>query len=771
MEYIPPTGNIYQNNIMAQAKTQEQMLVDRSFRNSMNAINTNVIPRNFNENILNKTNKFKLHEQLPDMREHNQNDKNYMISPLSGQRMPMDKFSHNNMTPFFGSNATQSTVDNVNSSRMEHFSGDVKHFRNKMEIPNMFDPQFNVNNVNGAKIHTDETFQRYIASNKKQNETPIRPVQVGPGLNAGFTSQPQGGFQQANSLDYIKPKNVDELRVATNPKLTYRGRIIPGQKETQRGLVTKPSKNKPETYYRNSPERYMTSVVRKKNRTRDRVNAKKTNRQCSVEYTGGAGPTQHQRPTKRGLFKKSTRNCYVNSGIRNANAAGNWSGEKDEENYGKNSINLPLNERDTTQKDAPLLNLTTIVKSVVAPLQDVMKTSRKENYIGNIRPTGNFSAAMPGKMTVHDANDVMRTTIKETNIHDTRSGNINGHQKMTVYDPNDIARTTIKETNIHDNRTGNLSGPSKIQVHDPNDVARTTIKETNIHDNRTGNLSGPSKIKVHDPNDVARTTIKETNIHDNRTGNLKEHSGGKNTIPLLDEARVTVRNTVEEVDKTLNLKGANKLKVHDPNDVPQATIKDTNIHHVRTGNMSSQGQDKTAGYMVKGVKAPNTNRQFTSDKEYTGIPDGDVGRGNGEGYLVTNYEAKNTSKEFLSDNEYTGVANSEHEKPMSYDSSYNAQLNYNKEKIAEGRSPTKTSVKLAVGQDNINIDIKKLESDIINIRDMNVEKIYSSVPGMMEGAQTNEKVPLQQNINVERLEDEILQAFKENPFTQSLSSF
>ena len=175
--------------------------------------------------------------------------------------------------------------------------------------------------------------------------------------------------------------------------------------------------------------------------------------------------------------------------------------------------------------------------------------------------------------------------------------------------------------------------------------------------------------------------------------------------------------------------------------------------------------------MVKGVKAPNTNRQFTSDKEYTGIPDGDVGRGNGEGYLVTNYEAKNTSKEFLSDNEYTGVANSEHEKPMSYDSSYNAQLNYNKEKIAEGRSPTKTSVKLAAGQDNINIDIKKLESDIINIRDMNVEKIYSSVPGMMEGAQTNEKVPLQQNINVERLEDEILQAFKENPFTQSLSSF
>ena len=29
--------------------------------------------------------------------------------------------------------------------------------------------------------------------------------------------------------------------------------------------------------------------------------------------------------------------------------------------------------------------------------------------------------------------------------------------KSTVYDPNDVAKTTIKETNIHDNRTGPMS--------------------------------------------------------------------------------------------------------------------------------------------------------------------------------------------------------------------------------------------------------------------------------------------------------------------------
>ena len=95
----------------------------------------------------------------------------------------------------------------------------------------------------------------------------------------------------------------------------------------------------------------------------------------------------------------------------------------------------------------------------MAPVQDLLKTSKKENFIGNARP-GNWCSNTK-KMTVHDVNDIARTTIKETNIHNNRSGNMNGPNKLTVYDPNDIARTTIKETNIHNNKTGNLSGPSK----------------------------------------------------------------------------------------------------------------------------------------------------------------------------------------------------------------------------------------------------------------------------------------------------------------------
>tara|TARA_B110000027_G_C15996471_1_gene245500 strand:- start:207 stop:770 length:564 start_codon:yes stop_codon:yes gene_type:complete len=187
--------------------------------------------------------------------------------------------------------------------------------------------------------------------------------------------------------------------------------------------------------------------------------------------------------------------------------------------------------------------------------------------------------------------------------------------------------------------------------------------------------------------------------------------------------------------------------------------------------MGTPGQNKADGYLTKGVQAPNTNKQFTSDNDYTGNSDGKVGKGNGKGYLVSNYDAKNVNRQFLSDNDYTGVANSEHEKPKSYKNAYNASLNYNKEKIAEGRSPTKNSTKVSIGESDINIDIKKLESDIINIREMNVNKIYGSVPGNIEEGHTKEKIPLKQDMNIQRIEQNVLDSFNKNPYTQSLASY
>ena len=165
------------------------------------------------------------------------------------------------------------------------------------------------------------------------------------------------------------------------------------------------------------------------------------------------------------MYKKSSKNIYSKDGPRNAYDKDGWKNE-DFGDYGKKAIHVPSNERDITGKRVHTSNLTSIVKAIVAPILDVVKATKKENTIGNIRQSGNFGTANVSKNVVWDSNDTLRTTIKETNIHDSRSGNMRSNQKGVAYDSNDIARTTIKETSIHDNRTGNIGSNQKGVAYD-----------------------------------------------------------------------------------------------------------------------------------------------------------------------------------------------------------------------------------------------------------------------------------------------------------------
>ena len=145
----------------------------------------------------------------------------------------------------------------------------------------------------------------------------------------------------------------------------------------------------------------------------------------------------------------------MNPSPRNAFRADGWK-QDDEVNdegvgdYGKSSIENKPNERDLTQVRTHRANLTTTVKKVITPLTDLFRRTRKENFVGNMRPDGNMKAAMPSKLTIYDPNDIARTTIKETNINNEHEGFLQGGEfKGKVHDPNDVARTTLKELNIH----------------------------------------------------------------------------------------------------------------------------------------------------------------------------------------------------------------------------------------------------------------------------------------------------------------------------------
>ena len=667
------------SSILDNVYQTESSLAKSYYNGARNATQSNIIPRTgFNQKILNNNNTG--FPQDDTRRESNQTD--FFISPLTGQSIKKEAF-HDNMVPFIKNKNQQNLNSDAYSNTLGRYTGNDPDYRpKKKEIKPFFDVTPNNSYVYGSPSFTDTVgLDRYVPSQKRQGEKPFQDIRVGPGLAAGYTAEPVGGLNQANARDYILPKSVDELRVLTNPKLTFEGRIIVGLKSGQRGLQAKPFKNRPERYYNSTPERGNLSSAIKASQLREKYYMKPTQKQYQKPYFGVLGQAQLSKPRKEGAYRRSTKNNYMNPTPRNAYREDSWTVNEEAissgvGDYGKNSFDNRPNERDTTQ--------------------DIMQ---------NI----NINAGMPGKLTIYDPNDVTRTTIKEQTEDNDYTGQLSTVKKATtVYDPNDIMRTTIKEQNIDNDYIGQLTGEKRNTTYDPNDVARTTIKEQNIHNNTpyiNMNPQQPRSLRIYDPEDIARTTLKEVTI-DN------EHIGFMGNFQAL----------------------------------------------------------KAGGYTSTSVDMKNTNRQFTTDWYYQGIADGETGTGTGRGYLAARYEAKNTNRQFLNDWEWEGPAKYSVERPQSYDDMYNARMNPNKEQIALGREPTQESVKLTSGGDFYNIEHKRLESDQINIREPAETFVYSAAPQKNNCGLTKVKSKLPEDTNRERINPDILNAFRENPYTQSLAS-
>ena len=795
-KYNVGVNNVYDSNYSKKINNKEQRLLNEAFARSNHIKKTNIVnPATIKEHLRkNDLKHTKPNDQLimdtlnhkaieedkliyvdnqtpSDMNE--QVVENFFVSPLTGQKMERQG-AHNNMVPFFGGSVRQNTDANATASHMEHFTGNHSNYIKKKEITPHFVPQSNVNHVYGTPNMSGSVINRFIPSRFKEGVPLNEPENVGPGLNQGYTTKGSGGFHQADAQIYAMPKNVDELRTANNPKTSYRGVIIHGKNPVvNRGKIGKINKDRPNTYYVNSPARYnVTTGAYVKERGRPSQIIKETrSANTSKSYTGSAVSVGIKEKQQRPLFRESNKKTYETPTTRNMRQTG--SNTKDD--FGRKSMSVKPTERETTESRTHLNNITTAVKAFTVPLQDVLKTSKKENFIGNERQAGNFGATVPKKQTVYDPNDVARTTIKETNIHDTRSGNMHAPTKLAVYDPNDVARTTIKETNIHDVRTGNMGATNKRGfVKDANDIARTTLKETNIHNIKTGQMaSGVHKTPAYDPEDTTRTTIKEMNIHDVRTGNIgtgEKHGFVKDAD---DIAKTTIKETLDNEETVLNMstQQPEAMTMYDPSDVPQTTIADTTIDLVRTGNINSRSGEG-AGYLVNEVHVPNTNKQFTSDNEYIGQPNGDYNKGGGDGYLTNDVQVPNTQKQFISDNEHVGNAHaSEANAPTTYDSAYNSTYSGDREGVAKNRKPTKINTNIPSGMEKINIDVNKLEGDRVNNRDLSSTRVYNSINTLSNCNLTTDKQNYKQDIQMERNKPDILKAFKQNPYTKPLDSF
>ena len=699
---------------------------------------------------------------------------------LTGDPIHPNTFTHNNMVPFFGGAVRQNLDEFSTRGIFENFTGTQDNYQKKQEQSLLFEPQKNMSNVYGTGTLDGFMLDRYYVSNIRSNETPIEKVYVGPGLNQGFTNEPSGGFQQADTLDYITPKTTDEIRVKTNPKISYYGRLVSGEKINKPTKIGTVYKNRPDTFYVQEPDRYFTTtgqVIAAEQRPC--IVTRYTNRKTTElkTRTGSVAPTHGTVAQVRSKYKISNKITYTDDGPRNIDGTGQWSilnmlGMNSTPNdYGKKSIRIRNNKRVLNQTEngsMASLNLKAVTEKGTTRISQKLKPTRK--IIRNNRMNGNFNGLK--KTKIYDPNDIARMTIKQTNIHNHHSGMMsNSVPKGVVYDPNDVTRTTIKETNIHNHHSGMMSNSAtKGVAYDPNDVTRTTIKETNIHNHHSGMMSN-SAIKgvAYDPNDVTRTTIKETNIHNHHSGMMSRNAPSKGQVyDPNQKARITLKETVSKNNRKGNMNQSGQSIYVKNNHKAKRTMKQTTMIENMVGIAT---QPRGDGHTVKEIQVPETIREGTS-VQYIGDATGPESGA----YEVTDVNAPNTMRQFTSDVEYFGGAGNDgvHTKPMSYEDIYNAEIKAIRATIDEGYTPGAMGPNNGISKEDIHATTTKIndiQNKYILERGVQANKVYNSIPQMTQLNLTQDKEIVPNEPLANRINPEMVTAFQENPYTQSLTSW
>jgi len=182
---------------------------------------------------------------------------------------------------------------------------------------------------------------------------------------------------------------------------------------------------------------------------------------------------------------------------------------------------------------------------------------------------------------------------------------------------------------------------------------------------------------------------------------------------------------------------------------------------------------------IKSIFTGETERLYDSVKPTIKQTTLDDSRNGFVGSSITNVPKERlqddvrATKKQTTNFEYNGNAGSYLPGSMANDQYQRADLNPNKEIIAQGRAPTTENTKLANGMDTLNVDIKKIESDYFNPRINNLDKVYQEIPTEQEDVReyTQEKDTLDNVTLADRLDPVMLDPFKQNPYTQSLASF
>lgn len=482
---MPSMDSVYSSSYYDVTRSDERMRGMKNWKAAEDPWKTGMVPEPAYASMFQP-----LSSDLPQQPQTPSQPANQPVQTLAGVDVAREDFTHNNMQPYFRGSVRQNTDPMANSSILEHRTGRSDLKQRKQAVECFFEPTAGFSHVCGAPDSGDYARARVTEFTRRANDFPVEQVRVGPGLGQGFTSQADGGFHQGVTRDYVMPKSVDELRVASKPKLLMQTKDPQGPMKgvSQRGLVGSVDKNRPFTYFEQDEDMLLkTTGANLKPKLNPETIMKPTSRvETHVEYQGAP------------------------------NESASRAGKGESDDFGKDNVMVYKNERDITGTRTVIGNITSYVKAVVAPLMDIFRHNHKEYTLDAARVFGNMQAQIPSKPTTYDpVNHMMRTTVREQLDEAPRLyGNMQAQipSKPTTYDPvNHIMRTTIKEQLIHDTNVSNPRGQIDAPPVESDDTTRTTNRETLPCIETTVNMSSHTyNVTVYDADAVARTTIRQT---------------------------------------------------------------------------------------------------------------------------------------------------------------------------------------------------------------------------------------------------------------------
>jgi hypothetical protein len=324
------------------------------------------------------------------------------IYSLTGNFLDSKEFKHNNMVPFNNGKVKGQVYQmNINETILDNMNGVGSQTIQKIEQAPLFKPEKDVNWAHGMPNWSDFYQSRVNPGMNNANVKPFETQNVGPGLGKGYTTKGSGGYNSGmEDRNAWLPKTVDELRVDTNPKLEYTYDNLEGPASApvkNVGILGKTEKYRPDTFFIQTQDRWLTTTGQEHGqmlRPIEEVSSDTNRNSLSTSYAGVANnmkTASYCTPNIRSAKKVAVPTHAVAHG----RSIGKGNGVDDKETFLKSVTNYENHRSSVNQPDTFRSSFSHAIGAVIAPIMDILRPTRKEEYGNNLRIYGLSGSNVP----------------------------------------------------------------------------------------------------------------------------------------------------------------------------------------------------------------------------------------------------------------------------------------------------------------------------------------------------------------------------------------